>query len=185
MNSRARSFSEAFSADVLHRSTSGAPPLDVWRLLVLRIRCPPPKQVTPVYPRLIREGRSETPTAADGVQQGTASRSVPSVTRGRRSTRAARCLATRVWFYGWRVVFAVVLADGSPHRFDDGLPIRRVCCAACDVSRSLRPPFLYPHHTFEPDVSEAAALAYLSAPESTYASVAAGMGCSPRSVVPV
>jgi hypothetical protein len=62
---------------------------------------------------------------------------------------------------------------------------RSVCGAACDVSWALRPPFLYSHRTFEPDVSEAAALASLSAPESTDASVAAGMGCSPRSVVPV
>lgn len=106
----------------------------------------------------------------------------PGVGRPARPVACPWCSATRVWFDGWRVVFAVVLADGSPHRFDDGLPIQRVCCAACDVSWALRPPFLYPHRTFEPDVSEAAALAYLSAPESTYASVAGGMGCSPRSV---
>ena len=27
------------------------------------------------------------------------------------------CDGERVWFDGWRCVFAVVLADGTPHRF--------------------------------------------------------------------
>ena len=58
----------------------------------------------------------------------------PGVGRPARPVACPWCSATRVRFDGWRVVFAVVLADGSPHRFDDGLPIRRVCCAACDVS---------------------------------------------------
>ena len=106
----------------------------------------------------------------------------PGVGHPARPAACPWCSAPRVWFDGWRQVFAVVLADGSPHRFADGLAIQRVCCAACDVSWSLRPPFLYPHRTFEPDVVEAAALTYLSAPESTYDAVAAAMGSSPRSV---
>lgn len=92
------------------------------------------------------------------------------------------CDGERVWFDGWRRVFAVVLADGTPHRFADGLWVKRVCCAECGTSWPLRPPFLYPHRSLEPDVAEAAALAYLSEADATYAEVAADHGCSARTV---
>lgn len=92
------------------------------------------------------------------------------------------CDGGRVWYDGWRRVFAVVLADETPHRFADGLWIQRVCCAECGTSWPLRPAFLYPHRSLEPDVAEAAALAYLSEPGATYAEVAARYGCSARTV---
>ena len=92
------------------------------------------------------------------------------------------CDGERVWFDGWRQVFVVVLADGTPRRFDDGLWIKRACCAECETSWPLRPPFLYPHRSLEPDVAEAAALAYLGNEGATYAMVAASHGCSPRTV---
>jgi transposase-like protein len=92
------------------------------------------------------------------------------------------CDGERVWFDGWRQVFVVVLADGTTHRFDDGLWIKRACCAGCESSWPIRPPFLYPHRSLEPDVAEAAALAYLSEAGATYGEVAAAHGCSPRTV---
>ncbi len=92
------------------------------------------------------------------------------------------CDGERVWFDGWRLVFAVVLVDGTPHRFADGLWIQRVCCAECGTSWPLRPPFLYPHRSLEPDVAEAAALAYLGEESASYVQVAADHGCSARSV---
>ena len=64
------------------------------------------------------------------------------------------------------------------HRFEDGLPLQRVTCATCNQSWTLRPAWLYPHRTFEPDVAEAAALAYLSEPAATYAAVAAAFGAA-------
>ena len=92
------------------------------------------------------------------------------------------CDGARIWLDGWRVVFCVVLLDGTPHRFDDGLPLQRVVCASCHRSWTLRPAFLYPHRSFEPDVVEAAGLAYLSDPAATYERTAKDHGCSPRSV---
>jgi hypothetical protein len=99
-----------------------------------------------------------------------------------RPARCVFCEAGRVWFDGWRLVFAVLLVDGRPHRFDDGLALKRVVCAACRTSWTLRPPFLYPHRSHGPDVSEAAAWRYLADPAATYARVGASCGCSARSV---
>lgn len=92
------------------------------------------------------------------------------------------CDGSRIWFDGWRWVFCVVLRDGTPHRFDDGLPLQRVVCAACEVSWVLRPAFLYPHRSFQPDVVERAGLAYLDSPAATYEVTAKEHGCSPCSV---
>ena len=92
------------------------------------------------------------------------------------------CDGERVWFDGWRRVFAVVLADGTPHRFADGLWIKRVCCADCGTSWPLRPAFLCAHRSLEADVAEAAALAYLSEAGATYAAVASEYGCSARTI---
>jgi hypothetical protein len=92
------------------------------------------------------------------------------------------CDSGRVWFDGWRQVFAVILADATPLRFADGIWVQRVCCAECGISWSLRPPFLYPHRSLEPDLAEAATLSYLAEPGATYAQVAADHGCSPRTV---
>ncbi len=92
------------------------------------------------------------------------------------------CDGVRIWFDGWRLVFCVVLLDGTPHRFDDGLPLQRVVCAVCHVSWTLRPAFLYPHRSFEPDVVEAAGFDYLGDPAATYEQTAKDHGCSPRSV---
>jgi hypothetical protein len=70
------------------------------------------------------------------------------------------------------VVHTIVLEDGQR------LPLQRVTCAACDRSWVLRPAWLYPHRSFEPDVAEDAALAYLTEPAGTYATVAEASGCA-------
>ncbi|HJW74095.1 MAG TPA: hypothetical protein VJ787_00285 [Thermoleophilia bacterium] len=92
------------------------------------------------------------------------------------------CDGERVWLDGWRFVYCVVLLDGTPHRFDDGLPLQRVVCALCHASWTLHPAFLYPHRSLEPDVLEAAGYKYLSDPASTYEKTAKDHSCSPRSV---
>ena len=92
------------------------------------------------------------------------------------------CDGGSVWFDGWRVVYCLVLEDGAVERFDDGLPLQRVKCARCRTSWTLRPSILYPHRSFEPDVVEQAALAYLADASATYAGVAGEHRCSPRSV---
>jgi transposase-like protein len=104
------------------------------------------------------------------------------VGRPPRPSACARCDGARIWFDGWRVVHAVILKDSWCLRFDDGLPLQRASCAICDHSWTLCPPWLYPHRSFEPDVAEAAALAYLIDPAATYAATAEAFGCAPSTV---
>ena len=92
------------------------------------------------------------------------------------------CDAELIWLNGWRVVFCVVLLDGTPYRFADGLPLQRVVCARCHVSWTLRPTLLYPHRLLQPDIVEAAGFRYLGDPAATYEETARAYGCSPRSV---
>jgi hypothetical protein len=92
------------------------------------------------------------------------------------------CGNPRLWLDGVRVVYSLVLVEGTVRRFDDGLELQRAVCAACHKSWTLYPEPLYPHRSFEPDVVEAAGLEYLSEASATYAHVAAKHGCSPRSV---
>ena len=106
----------------------------------------------------------------------------PGVGRPPRPEHCEFCEGACVWFDGWRWAFSVVLADGRAHRFDEGLPIQRAKCAACRTSWPLRPAFLYPHRSFEPDFVEAAALAYLADEQATYVGVASRFGCSPRAL---
>lgn len=106
----------------------------------------------------------------------------PGVGRPDRPCACPFCDGAVVWFDGWRLVFGVVLADGKPHRFDDGLWLQRVVCAACDRSWTLLPPFLYQSRSFEPDVAEAAGFSYLSEPEATYEKVGQAFGCSGSTV---
>ena len=70
--------------------------------------------------------------------------------------------------------------DGQPHRPTDWLALQRVRCAQrlCGRAWTLRPPWLYPHRSLEPDLAETAALTYLAAPQATYRSVAQRVGCS-------
>jgi hypothetical protein len=58
--------------------------------------------------------------------------------------------------------------------------LQLVRCARRECRRSwtLRPPWLYPHRSLEPDLAEAAALAYLLDPRMTYTAVAAAFGCA-------
>jgi transposase-like protein len=80
-------------------------------------------------------------------------------------------------------VFSAVLAeDGHAQRIDGGLVLQRVACSRCWRSWSLWPGVLYPRRQFAPDLVEAAALAYLTAPGATYVKVAARFGCSWTSV---
>lgn len=102
--------------------------------------------------------------------------------RGRlaRPAQCVFCDGDRVWFNGWRRVLVTLLVDGQPHRLTDWLPLQRVRCAQppCGRSWTLRPPCLYPHRSLEPDLAEAAALAYLAEPQATYRAVAQRVGCS-------
>lgn len=104
--------------------------------------------------------------------------------RGRgQPPRPAQCVfcdGARVWFNGWRRVLITLLVDGRPHRPAEWVPLRRVRCARRECRRSwtLRPPWLYPHRSLEPDVAEAAALTYLLDSRATYVSVATAFGCA-------
>jgi hypothetical protein len=89
-----------------------------------------------------------------------------------------RCEHNRIWYDGWRLVFCIVLADGIPARFDNGLWLQRVACSLCWFSWTIYPLFLYPHRSFEPDLVEAAGFAYLKDPAATYAQTAQRYGCS-------
>jgi transposase-like protein len=102
--------------------------------------------------------------------------------RPSRPDACAHCPGARVWFDGWRIVHTIILDDGRCCRFDEGLPVQRVKCSVCEESWTLRPPWLYPHRTFEPDVAEAAALMYLTDPAGTYASTAKAFGCATSTV---
>jgi hypothetical protein len=104
------------------------------------------------------------------------------VGRPPRPASCVSCAGERIWFDGWRIVHPIVLEDGRLHRFDEGLPLQRVACAACDQSWTLRPAWLYPHRSFEPDVAEAASLAYLAEPEATYADTADVFACATSTV---
>lgn len=106
----------------------------------------------------------------------------PGLRHPARPSECPFCDGRRVWFDGWHFVFCAVLADDVPHRFDDGLPLQRVCCADCERSWTLRPSFLYPYRSLEPDVAEAAALSYLSTPSATYEKTARAYGCSARTL---
>jgi hypothetical protein len=98
--------------------------------------------------------------------------------RPRRPEICLRCKHNKIWYDGWRLVFCVVLMDGAPYRFDDGLWLQRVACSLCWFSWTCRPGFLYPHRSFEPDLVETAALAYLKNPAATYADTSRRHGCS-------
>jgi len=98
--------------------------------------------------------------------------------RPRRPKVCLRCKHNKIWYDGWRLVFCVVLIDGTPFRFSDGLWLQRVVCSLCWFSWTCRPAFLYPHRSFEPDLVEAAALSYLRDPAATYAVTAREHGCS-------
>jgi len=89
------------------------------------------------------------------------------------------CNHNWIWYDGWRLVFCLILADGTPYRFDDGLWVQRVACSRCWFSWICRPTFLYPHRLFAPDVVETAALAYLQNPTATYARTSKRYRCSP------
>jgi hypothetical protein len=97
-----------------------------------------------------------------------------------RPTQCVFCDGARVWFNGWRRVWPTLLVEGRPYRPPDGFALRRVRCARRECRRAwtLRPPWLYPHRSLEPDVAEAAALTYLLAPAASYAAVAMAFGCA-------
>lgn len=104
----------------------------------------------------------------------------PDRERPARPGQCVFCDGERVWFNGWRRVLITLVVDGQPHRPTEWVPLQRVRCArrACRRSWTVRPPWLYPHRTLEPDVAEAAALTYLLDPHATYVSVATGFGCA-------
>jgi hypothetical protein len=90
------------------------------------------------------------------------------------------CEYERVWFNGWRRVLPTLIVDEQPHRPADWVWLQRVRCARPECGRSwtLRPPWLYPHRSLQPDLSEPAALAYLLDPQASYVSVARVVGCA-------
>ena len=97
-----------------------------------------------------------------------------------RPAQCVCCDGERVWFNGWRRVLVTLLVDGQPSRLTDWRPLQRVRCAQppCGRSWTLRPPWLYPHRSLEPNLAETAALTYLADPQATYRSVAQRVGCS-------
>lgn len=100
-----------------------------------------------------------------------------------RPERPGQCLfcdGERVWFNGWRRVLITLLVEGQPHRPGDWVLLQRVRCArrACRRSWTVRPAWLYPHRSLEPDVAEAATLTYLLDPRATYTAVATAFGCA-------
>ena len=97
-----------------------------------------------------------------------------------RPAQCVFCDGTRVWFNGWRRMLPTLLVDGRPHRPTEWVALQLVRCARRECRRSwtLRPPWLYPHRSLEPDLAEAAALAYLLDPQMTYTAVAAAFGCA-------
>ena len=128
-------------------------------------------------------GRSATSISEPWIQIKTYVANVgPAAGHPARPGACARCAGARIWFDGWRIVYTVVLDDGRRHRFDNGLPLARAKCKHCGQSWTLRPPWLYPYRTFEPDVAEAAALAYLTDPAGTYAGTAKSFGCGTSTV---
>ena len=104
----------------------------------------------------------------------------PSRGRPPRPGQCRFCDGERVWFNGWRRVLPTLIVDGQPHRPADWVLLQRVRCARpeCRQSWTLRPPWLYPHRSLEPDVAERAALTYLLEPQATYVSVARAVGCT-------
>jgi len=128
-------------------------------------------------------GRSATSISGPWIEIKTYLASVgPAVGRPPRPVACERCACARIWFDGWRIVHTIVLDDGQRRRFDDGVPIARAKCKRCEYSWPLRPPWLYPYRTFEPDIAEAAALAYLTDPAGTYAGTARLFGCGTSTV---
>ncbi len=100
-----------------------------------------------------------------------------------RLARLGQCVFSdgeRVWFSGWRRVLITLLVGGQAHRPDDWVLLQRVRCGRRECGRSwtLRPAWMYPHRSLEPDVAETAALAYLREPHATYAAVATAVGCA-------
>jgi hypothetical protein len=82
--------------------------------------------------------------------------------RGRlaRPAQCHFCDGRRVWFKGWRRVLITLMLDGQPYRPEAWVPLQRVRCArrACRRGWTLRPAWLYPHRSLEPDLAEAAAV---------------------------
>lgn len=106
----------------------------------------------------------------------------PKVGRPDRPRKCLVCPCEWIWFDGWRFVYCVILIDQTVKRFENGLPLQRVACSECNHSWTLRPYFIYPHREFEPEVTEAAAMAYLSEVDATYKKIGNRYQCSPRSV---
>jgi hypothetical protein len=104
----------------------------------------------------------------------------PGQERPARPAACPFCDGPRVWFNGWRRVLITLLLDGQPHRPTDWVSLQRVRCARRECRRgwTLRPAWLYPHRSLEPDLAEAAALTYLLDAGATYTSVAATFGCA-------
>ena len=104
----------------------------------------------------------------------------PGRERPARPVQCVFCDGERVWFNGWRLVLITLMVDGQPHRPADWVPLQRVQCSRAECGRSwtLRPPWLYPHRSLEPDLAEAAAFRYLLDARATYTSVATACRCA-------
>jgi hypothetical protein len=102
----------------------------------------------------------------------------PGLGRPPRPDVCVRCKHNWIWYDGWRLVFCIILSNGKPFRFDDGLWVQRVTCSSCWHSWTCRPSFLYPHRSFQPDIVESAALAYLQDPGGSYAGISKQYDCS-------
>lgn len=79
----------------------------------------------------------------------------PGRARLARPRQRAFCDGDRVWFNGWRRVLIALLVDGQPYRPADWVVRQRVRRARPAGRRSwaLRPPWLSPHRSLEPDLA--------------------------------
>jgi hypothetical protein len=92
------------------------------------------------------------------------------------------CGALRIWFNGHRKRSASVTVEGGHVIYLSEVRCRRVKCADCRLSWTLRPAGLVPHKHYQPCVVATVLGRYLFDKSSTMQTVAAGAGCSRRTV---
>src|SRR5580704_348189 len=98
-----------------------------------------------------------------------------------RPQRCDRCGADRVNWDGSRVRKVSVLAGGKVAELS-GVRCRRVKCATCEKSWTLRPPGLAPRRQFQLCVVARAVSRYLFDAGASLSITAAEHGCSPRTL---
>jgi hypothetical protein len=98
-----------------------------------------------------------------------------------RPRRCSCCGAVRIHWNGSRPRKVTVLLEGTTVDLS-GIVCRRVRCASCCRSWTLRPPGLAPRRQFQLCVVARAVSRYIFEPAASLSSTAAAHGCSPRTV---